>query len=80
MAVIYDTTMSPGKLELLTVWLPTQPWYLGGGHEPELAKVGGFRLDDPQGEVGDRASGREAMSSGRSGRHIGMPPRPAAAS
>ena len=52
MAVIYDTTMSPGKLELLTVWLPTQPWYLGGGHEPELAKVGGFRLDDPQGEVG----------------------------
>lgn len=52
MAVIYDTTMSPSKLELLTAWLPAQPWYLGSGHEPALAKAGGFRLDDPQGEVG----------------------------
>ena len=32
MAVIHDTTMSPGKLELLTAWLPAQPWYLDGGH------------------------------------------------
>jgi Maltokinase N-terminal cap domain len=54
MAIIHDTTMSPGKLDLLTAWLPAQPWYLGGGREPEpeLAKAGGFRLDDPAGEVG----------------------------
>jgi len=52
MAVIYDTTMSPSKLELLAAWLPAQPWYLDTGHEPELSKSGGFRLDDPQGEVG----------------------------
>jgi hypothetical protein len=52
MAIIHDTTMSPSKLELLTSWLPAQPWYLGTGREPELAKAGGFRLDDPQGEVG----------------------------
>jgi Maltokinase N-terminal cap domain len=52
MAIIHATTMSPGKLELLEVWLPAQPWYLGRGREPELAKAGGFRLDDPQGEVG----------------------------
>ena len=65
MAIIYDTTMSPGKLELLTAWLPSQPWYLAGEREPELAKAGGFRLDDPQGEVGiefmvvtDRSGGR----------------------
>ncbi len=65
MAIIYDTTMSPGKLELLAAWLPVQPWYLGTGHEPELAKAGGFRLDDPHGEVGiefmvvsDRSGGR----------------------
>jgi Maltokinase N-terminal cap domain len=51
MAIIHQTTMSPGKLELLTAWLPAQPWYLGG-RAPELAKAGGFRLDDPQGEVG----------------------------
>ena len=52
MAIIHDTTMSPGKLELLTAWLPAQPWYLRTGREPELIKAGGFRLDDPRGEVG----------------------------
>ncbi len=52
MAVIHATTMSPGKLELLGGWLPAQPWYLGHGAGLELAKAGGFRLDDPQGEVG----------------------------
>jgi hypothetical protein len=65
MAIIYDTTMSPGKLDLLVAWLPAQPWYLVTGHEPDLTKAGGFRLDDPQGEVGiefmvvtDRSGGR----------------------
>jgi hypothetical protein len=52
MAIIHDTTMSPGKLDLLRAWLPAQPWYLNGRHGPELAKAGGFRLDDPAGEVG----------------------------
>ncbi|WP_055587868.1 maltokinase N-terminal cap-like domain-containing protein [Peterkaempfera griseoplana] len=52
MAVIHHTTMEPSKLELLTSWLPAQPWYLGAGREPHLTKGGGFRLDDPQGEVG----------------------------
>ncbi|MFI9844645.1 1,4-alpha-glucan branching protein [Nonomuraea sp. NPDC051941] len=52
MAVIHRTDLKPTKLELLTSWLPTRPWYLGGAGEPELAKAGGFRLDDPQGEVG----------------------------
>ena len=52
MAVIHRTTLSPSKLELLTSWLPSRPWYRGGAGEPELVKAGGFRLDDPQGEVG----------------------------
>ena len=53
MAIIHTTaTLSPTKLELLASWLPAQPWYLGQGHQPELARAGGFRLDDPQGEVG----------------------------
>jgi hypothetical protein len=47
MAIIHDTTMTPGKLELLTSWLPAQPWYFRTGRELELAKAGGFRLDDP---------------------------------
>ncbi|MEV6951271.1 1,4-alpha-glucan branching protein [Streptomyces sp. NPDC051183] len=53
MAVIHRTTMTPGKLELLASWLPAQPWYAGlPGRDPQLAKAGGFRLDDPEGEVG----------------------------
>jgi hypothetical protein len=52
MAVIHHTTLEPTKLELLTSWLPSRPWYRGGAAEPKLAKAGGFRLDDPQGEVG----------------------------
>jgi maltokinase-like protein len=52
MAIVHNTTMNPGKLELLATWLPAQPWFAGSGREPELTKAGGFRLDDPQGEVG----------------------------
>ncbi|MER7479238.1 1,4-alpha-glucan branching protein [Streptomyces sp. NPDC126510] len=52
MAVIHRTTLKPTKLELLTSWLPSRPWYRGGPAEPRLAKAGGFRLDDPRGEVG----------------------------
>lgn len=52
MAVIHHTSLKPTKLELLASWLPSRPWYLRGAGEPELAKAGGFRLDDPQGEVG----------------------------
>ncbi|MFK4099771.1 1,4-alpha-glucan branching protein [Streptomyces sp. NPDC019531] len=51
MAIIHHTTLKPTKLELLTTWLPTRPWYAGAG-APELTKAGGFRLDDPEGEVG----------------------------
>ena len=52
MSTIHKTTLSPTKLELLAAWMPAQPWYLGNGREPGLTKVGGFRLDDPRGEVG----------------------------
>ena len=52
MAVIHRTTLSPGKFELLAAWLPAQPWYGPAAGQPELARAGGFRLDDPDGEVG----------------------------
>lgn len=53
MSIIHKTTLTPTKLELLTSWLPTQPWYEGAaGRTPVLSKAGGFRLDDPEGEVG----------------------------
>jgi Maltokinase N-terminal cap domain len=50
-ATIHHTTLTPSKLELLARWLPLQPWYRDA-ESPELAKAGGFRLDDPDGEVG----------------------------
>jgi hypothetical protein len=66
MAIIHKTTLTPSKLDLLKVWLPAQPWYQDTGREPDLIKAGGFRLDDPQGEVGiefmvvtDRSGDRE---------------------
>jgi hypothetical protein len=52
MSLIHHTTLKPTKLELLAEWLPTRPWYRGGAGQPSLTKVGGFRLDDPAGEVG----------------------------
>jgi len=51
MSTIHRTTMSPSKLELLAAWLPGQQWYVGP-ESPELHRSGGFRLDDPAGEVG----------------------------
>ncbi|MGW3126269.1 maltokinase N-terminal cap-like domain-containing protein [Streptomyces sp. NPDC001123] len=51
MALIHHTTLQPTKVELLAGWLPTRPWYHGPA-APVLAKAGGFRLDDPAGEVG----------------------------
>ncbi|MGY0018781.1 maltokinase N-terminal cap-like domain-containing protein [Streptomyces sp. cg35] len=51
MSIIHRTTLRPTKLELLTDWLPKQSWFEGSG-SPELTKAGGFRLDDPDGEVG----------------------------
>ncbi|MFH8406016.1 1,4-alpha-glucan branching protein [Streptomyces sp. NPDC018019] len=52
MAIIHHTTLSPTKLELLATWLPGRPWYAGDGRAPELTRAGGFRLDDPAGDVG----------------------------
>ncbi|MFF4160182.1 1,4-alpha-glucan branching protein [Streptomyces sp. NPDC001678] len=52
MAVIHRTTLTPTKDELLTSWLPSRPWYRPGTGAPRLSKAGGFRLDDPAGEVG----------------------------
>lgn len=52
MGTVYKTTLVPGKLDLLAHWLPTRSWYTGTGGTPDLEKTGGFRLDDPDGEVG----------------------------
>jgi hypothetical protein len=50
MAVLHRTSLTPSKAELLTAWLPTQPWFVGDS--PEIERAGGFRLDDPADDVG----------------------------
>jgi len=51
MALLYRAELRPEKLELLTGWLPTRPWYRGPA-APNLRRVAAFRFDDPAGEVG----------------------------
>jgi len=49
MAVIHEATLSPGKVELAAAWLGTRPWAVG----LRLGdRIGGYRFDDPAGEVG----------------------------
>lgn len=49
MAVIHRATLTPSKLELLEPWLARQPWAGAGG---KLERLGSYRFDDPDGEVG----------------------------
>ena len=51
MAVHHPATIVPTKLELLQAWVPHQPW-LGGADTSTLTKLGSYRFDDPDGEVG----------------------------
>lgn len=49
MALLHYATLTPSKPELLAAWLPRQSW---AAELPDLELVGGYRLDDPAGEVG----------------------------
>jgi len=50
MALLHRATLTPSKLDLLTAWLPNQPW----GPDPGagIETVAAFRFDDPDGQVG----------------------------
>ena len=50
MALMYQATLRPTKLELLAAWLPGRSWY--GGPVGEVRRVATFRFDDPAGSVG----------------------------
>jgi len=51
MAVLYQATLVPPKIELLQAWIPHQPW-LGDADASAVKVVGAYRFDDPDGEVG----------------------------
>ncbi|MGO4382788.1 CG0192-related protein [Specibacter sp. RAF43] len=50
MAIVYKAELRPSKMELLVRWLPQQAWFSGDG--TALVRLGAFRFDDPDGEVG----------------------------
>ncbi|MGY3567302.1 CG0192-related protein [Sinomonas sp. RB5] len=52
MAIIHHATLVPGKLDLIASWLELQPWSPGPPAVGRLERVGTYRFDDPQGEVG----------------------------
>ena len=45
-------TLTPSFAEFLPAWVAGQRWYPGKGRQPVLRRVGGLRLQDPDGEVG----------------------------
>ena len=51
MAILHRASLRPTKLELLAGWLPSQPWWRNSS-VTDLRKIGSFRFDDPDGEVG----------------------------
>lgn len=51
MAVLYQATLVPSKIDLLQAWVPLQPW-LGDADAATVEMAGAYRFDDPDGEVG----------------------------
>ena len=50
-AVVHpEARLTPGKLELLAQWLPSQSWF--EGDPADLERVAAYRFVDPDGEVG----------------------------
>ncbi|MGN6612111.1 MAG: maltokinase N-terminal cap-like domain-containing protein [Angustibacter sp.] len=51
MAVHHPATIVPTKPELLQAWVPQQPW-VGAADASTATRLGSYRFDDPDGEVG----------------------------
>lgn len=51
MAVHHQATIVPTKAELLAAWVPAQSW-AADADTSELTRLGSYRFDDPDGEVG----------------------------
>jgi len=43
--------LPPSFLAILSTWVARQRWYAGKGRIPVLTRIGGLRLEDPDGEV-----------------------------
>jgi hypothetical protein len=49
MALVHRATLTPSKQDLVAAWLPSRPWAEG---RMIAEKLGEYRFDDPDGEVG----------------------------
>ncbi|WP_028708417.1 CG0192-related protein [Propionicicella superfundia] len=49
-AKIYPATLTPSKQELLSAWVPKQPWF--DGDPADIRLIARYRFVDPDGEVG----------------------------
>ncbi len=52
MAILHRAQLTPSKMELLSAWVPLQPWSGTYAGLRTLDAVGAYRFDDPDGEVG----------------------------
>ncbi len=50
MAILHRATVAPTKAELISSWVPSQPW--GPGVDDHIDVIGSYRFDDPDGRVG----------------------------
>lgn len=50
MALIYSAQLDPSKEEIAARYLAAKPWFTAGGDG--LTRVGAYRFDDPDGQVG----------------------------
>lgn len=50
MALYHEATLSPTKAEMISAWVPTQPWF--PRTDAPVQVIGAFRFDDPEGTVG----------------------------
>ena len=53
MARYHKATLTPSKADLISAWLPTQPWCPNPDAAVEV--LGAYRFDDPDGQVGMEA-------------------------
>ncbi|UPO78534.1 hypothetical protein [Arthrobacter sp. Helios] len=51
MARIYSAELRPGKMELISQWLPKASWFPEDG-PVEAEPLGAYRFDDPAGQIG----------------------------
>ena len=51
MALLHKADITPSKIDLLTNWAPTQPWFAGDAGV-NVTNLAAYRFDDPEGQVG----------------------------